>query len=103
AWHATDVVLASWTNPKGVDGFIARKDSTGTWQAIFGRLSEGGDTLLIAAIATQGMHPDSFVAAILETPQPASERDRHAFHALMTASADLSVIQRPFAGVYNPY
>lgn len=58
-WHASDAVMATHPAKENLGRYIARKTDAG-WEVAFGRLSEGRDVFLIAALATRGKAPLDF-------------------------------------------
>lgn len=103
AWHGTDAVLAKLKTPAGVEGFLAREDNSGRWHFLVGRLTGGGDTLLVVARAAQTAKPDSFEVSIPASPETGAVAEQRAFRALQTAGADLKAGPVPFTGQYNSY
>jgi len=67
-WHASDAVIATHPAKENLGRYIARKTDAG-WEVAFGRINEGHDAFLIAALATQGKTPLDFSVQKFETLQ----------------------------------
>jgi len=67
-WHASDAVMATHPAKENLGRYIARETNAG-WEVAFGRLNEGRDVFLIAALATQGKTLLDFSVKKFETLQ----------------------------------
>jgi hypothetical protein len=103
AWRATDALLAGNSGMQGIEGFIARPRSPGSWDVLFGRLNASGDSLLLAATITEPVATGARQIAFHRPAVLGSDADRRAFLAMRTTAAVLASIPRPHPGTYNPY
>lgn len=101
AWRATDAALQRIV-AASVNGYIARR-GVGSWDVLFGRLTSGTDTFLVAATVTEPETEGSRTVVFHDPPIVASDADLRAFRARSTAVRAFEARPRSYTGPYNVY
>jgi hypothetical protein len=98
AWHGSDAITALGVPERDLSASIARRDSTGKWELLVGRLSPARDTFFVLYRAIQ--HSDSTFTAMREShPVPFTGAERAMAVAIDTVQRQVRPGPRP----YNSY
>ena len=103
AWRASDAVALLRPDTAAVQAYIARYNSDGRWEVVFGRPSATADTFYIANRAVQSTSDTTFLVTPLLRPIADVEYYARAFRALNAASRELGgVASRPYNSMVLP-
>jgi hypothetical protein len=104
AWHGTDAVAVLHPDTAGMQAYMAKRNSDGRWEVVFGRPSATADTFYIVSRAAQSSASDTtFMVTPLRQPVADVDYYARAYRALNAGSRELgNVASRPYNCVVVP-
>jgi hypothetical protein len=104
ACHGTDAVAAIHPDTTAMRAYMARRNSDGRWEVVFGRPSATADTFYVASRAVQSATSDTeFTATPLSRPVADADYYARAFRALDAASREMGrAASRPYNSMVVP-